>query len=350
MARYALTHYYPRLSPADMRWVLVEATGRILPEVDLDMAAWTVQQLTARGHGRAPQHPARVGRRPRRWCGSATARSSPATPSSGRRARSPTRCSPRPTCPSTTAAGWSASRRSRCAACRTPGRPATWPPCPTSPRTTPAPRPRPTPSTPSGRPSGWPTTSSPCWRGQEPTPYRHKYAGSVASLGLHKGVAQVYGVKLKGWPAWFMHRTYHVSRVPTFNRKARVVADWTLASVFRREVISLGQLQDPRREFVSAANTGRPGQLPPPPGRPARADGARGRRRGRRRYGQPSAVRSRLPCAARPRSPTGRGRPLKRVPASVRIPTGGTSPVTAGASARRVARLPGSPRPGDLRR
>src|SRR3954447_3429390 len=49
MARYAVTHYYPRLSPGDMRWVLVEATGRILPEVDLDMAAWTVKQLTVRG-------------------------------------------------------------------------------------------------------------------------------------------------------------------------------------------------------------------------------------------------------------------------------------------------------------
>src|SRR3712207_3773807 len=49
MARYAITHYYPRLSTADMRWVLVEAMGRILPEVDLDMAAWTVKQLTARG-------------------------------------------------------------------------------------------------------------------------------------------------------------------------------------------------------------------------------------------------------------------------------------------------------------
>src|SRR4051812_10809085 len=48
MARYAVEHYYPRLSAADMRWVLVEAAGRILPEVDLDMAAWTVKQLTAR--------------------------------------------------------------------------------------------------------------------------------------------------------------------------------------------------------------------------------------------------------------------------------------------------------------
>ena len=49
MARYAVERYYPRLSAADMRWVLVEATGRILPEVDLDMAAWTVRELTARG-------------------------------------------------------------------------------------------------------------------------------------------------------------------------------------------------------------------------------------------------------------------------------------------------------------
>ena len=39
-----------------------------------------------------------------------------------------------------------------------------------------------------------------------------------------------------------MHRTYHVSRVPTFNRKVRVIADWTLALFFRREVVSLGSL------------------------------------------------------------------------------------------------------------
>ncbi|HWL35489.1 MAG TPA: NAD(P)/FAD-dependent oxidoreductase [Frankiaceae bacterium] len=86
-------------------------------------------------------------------------------------------------------------------------------------------------------------------RGGAPEPYRHKNAGSVASLGLHKGVAQVYGVRLRGWPAWFMHRTYHVSRVPTLNRKVRVVADWTLALFFRRDIVSLGALHDPRGRF-----------------------------------------------------------------------------------------------------
>lgn len=89
-------------------------------------------------------------------------------------------------------------------------------------------------------------------RGKTPKPYVHAYAGSVASLGLHQGVAQIYGVKLRGWPAWFVHRTYHVSRVPTFNRKARVVADWTLALFFRREIVSLGALQHPREEFEFA--------------------------------------------------------------------------------------------------
>jgi NADH dehydrogenase len=89
-------------------------------------------------------------------------------------------------------------------------------------------------------------------RGQELKAYKHAYAGSVASLGLHKGVAQVYGVKLRGFLAWFMHRTYHLSRLPTVNRKARVTADWTLALFFKREVVSLGSLERPREEFELA--------------------------------------------------------------------------------------------------
>jgi NADH dehydrogenase len=50
-----------------------------------------------------------------------------------------------------------------------------------------------------------------------------------------------------------MHRTYHVSRVPTLNRKIRIVLDWTLALFFRRDVVSLGSLQMPRQVFREAA-------------------------------------------------------------------------------------------------
>ncbi|GAA4608596.1 NAD(P)/FAD-dependent oxidoreductase [Actinoallomurus liliacearum] len=90
-------------------------------------------------------------------------------------------------------------------------------------------------------------------RGKALKPYKHAYAGSVASLGLHKGVAQIYGVKLRGLLAWWLHRTYHLSRVPTVNRKARVTADWTLAFFFKREVVSLGSITRPREEFELAA-------------------------------------------------------------------------------------------------
>jgi NADH dehydrogenase len=83
--------------------------------------------------------------------------------------------------------------------------------------------------------------------------YKHSYAGSVASLGLYKGVAEIYGVKLRGIVAWFMHRTYHVSRMPTWNRRVRIVFDWTGALVLGREVVSLGQINEPKAEFARVA-------------------------------------------------------------------------------------------------
>ncbi|WEH34314.1 NAD(P)/FAD-dependent oxidoreductase [Streptomyces sp. AM 4-1-1] len=98
--------------------------------------------------------------------------------------------------------------------------------------------------------------------------YRHAYVGSVASLGLHKGVAHVYGRKIKGYPAWLMHRAYHLSRVPTFNRKARVLAEWTLAGLFKREIVSLGSLEHPRAEFQLAAGSKPPISGPPNGKRP----------------------------------------------------------------------------------
>jgi NADH dehydrogenase len=90
-------------------------------------------------------------------------------------------------------------------------------------------------------------------RGKEASDYKHKYAGSVASLGLYRGVADVYGVKLKGLPAWGMHRAYHLSRMPTTNRKALILVGWIMALVFRRDVVALAQINDPKAEFDRAA-------------------------------------------------------------------------------------------------
>jgi NADH dehydrogenase len=99
-------------------------------------------------------------------------------------------------------------------------------------------------------------------RGEPTQDYSHKYLGSVASLGLGKGVATVYGLKIKGWPAWFMHRSYHGSQIPTFNRKFRVLLDWVGAAAFRRDTVALGRLERPREEFTASA-------AKPPTPRPA---------------------------------------------------------------------------------
>jgi NADH dehydrogenase len=90
-------------------------------------------------------------------------------------------------------------------------------------------------------------------RGFPTKEYRHAYNGSVASLGLYKGVAQVKGIKLRGFPAWFLHRTYHMSKVPTTRRKVQVVTDWTIAFLFKRDVTSLWSTHEPFREFSTVA-------------------------------------------------------------------------------------------------
>ncbi|RJL33304.1 NAD(P)/FAD-dependent oxidoreductase [Bailinhaonella thermotolerans] len=85
--------------------------------------------------------------------------------------------------------------------------------------------------------------------------YKHKYVGSVASLGLHEGAAHVFGIKVRGFAAWALHRAYHVAMVPTFNRKIRVLMDWTMAGVLRREIVALDEMHKPREEFELAART-----------------------------------------------------------------------------------------------
>lgn len=90
-------------------------------------------------------------------------------------------------------------------------------------------------------------------RGGEPQPFRYRQLGALVSLGRYKGVARVMGVRLRGFPAWFLHRTYHLSRIPTANRKVRVVLDWTVALFFRRDVVQLGSLQHPREPLREAS-------------------------------------------------------------------------------------------------
>jgi NADH:ubiquinone reductase (H+-translocating) len=76
-------------------------------------------------------------------------------------------------------------------------------------------------------------------------PYRYRMLGQVATLGRHKGIADVPGLRLRGFLGWFVTRTYHLYQLPLLTRKLRVVTDWTVALFFRRDIAELGVLGHP---------------------------------------------------------------------------------------------------------
>ena len=258
MARYA-TRYYDSITPDDMRWVLIEATGRVLPEVSVPLSEYTVQRLLER------KMDVRLNTRVESLTGGHVRLSDgeefdadtivwtagvKANPMLGR-TDLPLDDKGRLICKATlqvdgVEGAWSAGDCAAVPDLTQPGR-TTGPSAQHAVRQT----------------KTLAANIVATVRRGTLSDYRHKYAGSVASLGLYRGVAEIYGVKLRGLPAWFMHRTYHLSRVPTLNRKVRVLADWTLAIFFPREVVSLGQLQQPRREFELAALPN-PGRAPLP--------------------------------------------------------------------------------------
>ncbi|MEO3872521.1 NAD(P)/FAD-dependent oxidoreductase [Nonomuraea sp. B12E4] len=243
--------YYRNIGPSDLRWVLVEATNRVLPEVGPEMGKWTLEQLRERGID------VRLETRLESCVGGHVMLSDGTefeaetlVWTAGVKASPVVRDSDLPLDERGRIKG-----TARLTVAGTPDAFA------------------------AGDAAGVPDVTNPgqfCapnaqhavrqakvladnivrhLRGEELVEYRHKYVGSVAGLGLHQGVANVYGVKLRGFPAWFMHRTYHLSRVPTLNRKVRVVVDWTLTLFFKRETISLGEMEHPREGFRAAVAT-----------------------------------------------------------------------------------------------
>lgn len=245
MTRDAM-RYYPELRPSDMHWVLVEATQRILPEVGPEMGAYTVEQLLKRDID------VRLGTRLEScedhlvklsdggefyadtivWTAGVKPHPVVAATDLPRNPRGSITCEPtlRVVDDGKVVEGaWSAGD------------------CAAVPDLTAAAGEMCSPSAQHAVRQAVLLADNviATMRSKPVREYRHKHVGSVASLGLHKGVARLFGVNVKGLAAWFLHRTYHLSRIPSLNRKIRVLIDWTLALFLKREVVSLGQLQEP---------------------------------------------------------------------------------------------------------
>jgi NADH dehydrogenase len=83
--------------------------------------------------------------------------------------------------------------------------------------------------------------------GGTPAPYAYRMIGQGATLGRFKGIAEIFGIRLRGFAGWFVTRSYHLYQLPLLTRKLRVVADWTVALAFARDIAELGSLGHPRR-------------------------------------------------------------------------------------------------------
>jgi NADH:quinone reductase (non-electrogenic) len=70
-------------------------------------------------------------------------------------------------------------------------------------------------------------------------PYRYRTRGQMATLGRRHGIAVLGAVKVRGLLGWAVARGYHLLQLPFASRRARVLADWTAAAVFRRDVAEL---------------------------------------------------------------------------------------------------------------
>jgi len=95
-------------------------------------------------------------------------------------------------------------------------------------------------------------------RDEAPKDYFHKNQGAVAGLGLYNGVFQSGNLAIKGLLAWFMHRGYHGFAMPTWERKIRVFGNWILNFLLGRDIVSLEARVHPRGAFEEFASRPKP--------------------------------------------------------------------------------------------
>ena len=101
------------------------------------------------------------------------------------------------------------------------------------------------PSTRSAKGRSLPAISLPSWdRPRGSLEYRGNAA--FVNLGRYKAVGKVGGRTFRGFPAWWMARTYHMSQIPGAARKARAVIDWTASMPFRRDISEVGSIGHPK--------------------------------------------------------------------------------------------------------
>jgi len=76
-------------------------------------------------------------------------------------------------------------------------------------------------------------------------PFTYKTLGVFVDLGRFQAVASTLGIRWRGFPAWWLARSYHLAAMPGFRRQVRLLTDWTVDLFFPRDASELAQLGHP---------------------------------------------------------------------------------------------------------
>jgi NADH dehydrogenase len=225
-----------------MRWILIEATDHVLPEVPKDLADYAVAQLRGRGID------IRLGTR----IEEATANS--VLLSTGERV--PTKMlvwtagvKPHPSLASMSVPLNETGRVIVDQQMRVEGMRGVWAvgDCAAVPHPDGSGRPCPPTAAMAVRQGPAVAHNVACELGVSTTPRSFEYLGREAfvNLGRYKAVGKIGRLKFRGFVAWWMARSYHMSQIPGLARKIRAVVDWTVGLPFARDTAEVGSIGHP---------------------------------------------------------------------------------------------------------
>ncbi|HVO54629.1 MAG TPA: NAD(P)/FAD-dependent oxidoreductase [Solirubrobacterales bacterium] len=80
-----------------------------------------------------------------------------------------------------------------------------------------------------------------------PQPFTYRSEASFVNLGRYKAVGRIGDRTFRGFPAWWLARSYHMSQIPGAARKVRAVIDWTAGLPFKRDLAEVGEIGRPKR-------------------------------------------------------------------------------------------------------
>jgi NADH dehydrogenase len=78
------------------------------------------------------------------------------------------------------------------------------------------------------------------------SPFEYRSQAAFVNLGRYKAVGRIGERTFRGFPAWWLARTYHMSQIPGASRKVHAVLDWTASLPFRRDIAEVGSIGRPK--------------------------------------------------------------------------------------------------------